>query len=110
MASSWRSYEQYRDALVARHQTALSDHVSVIGDAMLVTSVGLLVAGRFRLAAGTAAAATTVEIAAHLFQPGTVIDEVREVALHPIWAARAEAYRVFRTKHRDIPTVHSSIR
>ena len=108
MPSTTRSYEQYRAALVARHQTALADRISVLGDTMLVISVGLIVARRFRAAGLTYAAAIAVEVAAHLFQPGTLVEEVKEVALHPIWAARAETYRIFRTKRDGLPVMNSS--
>lgn len=75
---------------------------------MLVISIGLVVARRFRVAGLVYVAAITVEVAAHLFQPGTVVEEVREVALHPIWAVRAETYRIFRTKRDGRPVVDSS--
>jgi hypothetical protein len=36
-----------------------------------------------------------IAAAAHLFQPGTLRDEVAAVVRHPLWSARAEAHRVF---------------
>jgi pimeloyl-ACP methyl ester carboxylesterase len=36
-----------------------------------------------------------IAVVAHLFQPGTVRDEISEVARHPIWAIRAEVHRIF---------------
>jgi hypothetical protein len=33
-------------------------------------------------------------VVAHLFQPGTVRDEIAQVFRHPVWAIRAESHRI----------------
>jgi hypothetical protein len=35
-----------------------------------------------------------IAVVAHLFQPGTVRDEIAAVFRHPIWAVRAEGQRI----------------
>jgi hypothetical protein len=36
-----------------------------------------------------------IAVVAHLFQPGTVRDEIAQVLRHPLWAIRAEVHRIF---------------
>jgi hypothetical protein len=36
-----------------------------------------------------------IAVLAHLFQPGTVRDEIAAVVRHPIWAIRADVHRIF---------------
>ena len=89
------SYDEFRDALFARHENRLTSALSTVGDALLVAAVpaGLL-ARSFRVFLGVNLAGSVVEVVAHFFQPGTVKDEVTEVLRHPAWAVRAETERV----------------
>jgi hypothetical protein len=88
------AFEDYQEALIARHQTALTDWGSVAGEIVLLMAPGVAV--RFGVRSGAVVAVGGVAIAtlAHLFQPGTIADELREVARHPVWAVRAEAHRL----------------
>jgi len=67
----------------------------MVGDLLLITAVPAGLATRsVRVSIRAFAAGYLVAVIAHLFQPGTVRDEVQGVARHPIWAARAEGERV----------------
>ncbi len=93
MAST--GFIEFRDALFARHENAVTSRLSIVGDLLLITAVPAGLATRsVRVSLRTFAAGYLVAVIAHLFQPGTVRDEVLGVARHPIWAARAEGERV----------------
>jgi hypothetical protein len=50
---------------------------------------------RFPIALMGFASGFAIAAAAHLFQPGTLRDEVLAVLRHPFWAVKAESQRVF---------------
>jgi hypothetical protein len=88
-------YEEFRDALIARHQNPVTSALSTAGDVLLLAAVPAGVATRSpRAAAGCFVAGYAVAVVAHLFQPGTVADEVVSVFRHPVWSTRAETVRV----------------
>jgi hypothetical protein len=88
-------YKDFRDALFARHENAVTSGLSMVGDALMVSAVPVgLATRRFKVSIGALGAGYLVAVIAHLFQPGTVRDEVIGVARHPIWAVRAETERV----------------
>jgi len=69
--------------------------LSMLGDVLIITTIPAGLATRsVKVSIGTLAAGYLVAVVAHLFQPGTVGDEVIGVARHPVWAARAERERV----------------
>jgi hypothetical protein len=90
------SYPAYRDRLLSRHQNGVTDALSTVGDVVVVGGIAAAVATR-RLGVGVMGAALGIVIAvvAHLFQPGTVRDEIAEVLRHPLWALRADGERIF---------------
>src|SRR3954452_10556448 len=91
----YATYDEFRDALFARHQTRLTSVLSTVGDAMVLAPIPVGLATRsVRAAAATFVVGTGVIVAAHLFQPGTMKDEVAGVLRYPVWALRAETARV----------------
>lgn len=90
-------YEAFRDQLMSRHQHPMTSGLSTVGDVFLV--LGVLVAAVFRkrhLGAVGVAVGVSAAVVAHLFQPGTLKDELAAISSHPLWAAKAESQRVFR--------------
>jgi hypothetical protein len=91
----YATYDEFRDALFARHENRLTSVLSTVGDAIVLAPIPVGLATRSVRAAGaTFAVGTGVILAAHLFQPGTMKDEVAGVFRHPIWALRAETARI----------------
>jgi hypothetical protein len=90
-------YIAYRERLLGRHQNAATSAIATLGDVVMIGGIAAGVATR-RLAVVGAAVGTGLAIAvvAHFFQPGTVREEIKQVSRHPIWAVRAETYRIFR--------------
>jgi hypothetical protein len=86
----------YREQLIGRHQNAATSVISTIGDVVMIGGIAAGVATK-RVAVGAAGVGIGLAIAvvAHFFQPGTVRDEITQVARHPIWGIRAEAHRIF---------------
>jgi hypothetical protein len=86
----------YRDRLLSRHQNRATDVLSTVGDVVFLGALASAVATR-RVQVGVlgATAGLAVILGAHLFQPGTMRDEVTEVLRHPVWALRAEVERIF---------------
>jgi hypothetical protein len=90
------SFSAFRDRLLSRHENSLTDVLSTVGDVVLLGAIAAAVVTR-RMQVGVigAAAGTAVIVGAHLFQPGTMRDEITEVLRHPVWGLRAEAERIF---------------
>jgi hypothetical protein len=90
------SFTAYRDRLLSRHENRTTDVLSTVGDVVFLGAIASAVATR-RLQVGVigATAGLAVIVGAHLFQPGTMRNEVTEVMRHPIWGLRAEAHRIF---------------
>jgi hypothetical protein len=89
------NFEAFYDRLVARHQTPATHLLSTVGDAVMLIAIAVgLVRRRGGLGLGGLLAGLSIAAVAHLFQPGTLGDELREITLHPLWALRAEARRV----------------
>ena len=86
----------YREQLLGRHQNAATSVLSTVGDVVMVGGLAAGVATR-RVVVGAAGVGIGLAIAvlAHLFQPGTVRDEITAVVPHPIWAIRADVHRIF---------------
>jgi hypothetical protein len=90
------SFDAYRDRLLSRHENGVTDALSTVGDVVMLGGVVVAVATRRRgvgVIGVTSGAA--VAVVAHLFQPGTVREEIAEVLRHPVWAVRADFQRVF---------------
>ena len=90
------AFNAYRDRLLSRHENRATDVLSTVGDVLFLTAIASAVATR-RVQVGVigATAGVAVIVGAHLFQPGTMRDEITEVLRHPVWGLRAEAQRVF---------------
>lgn len=90
------SYEGYRLRLFARHQNGVTNVLSTIGDGIMT---GGVVAGLFsrrpRVAVLGLLSGFGVAVIAHLFQRGTLRDELRALLDHPLWAVKAERERIF---------------
>ena len=87
------AYLAYRDELIARHQNVLTDRLSILGEVVTFAGVASIRSAGKR---GLVLILSGLGIAtvAHLFQPGTVVPELKAVFGHPIWAARAESHRI----------------
>jgi hypothetical protein len=87
----------YRERLLGRHENAVTSALSTVGDVVLIGGIAAGLATK-RVAVGAAGAGLgfVIAVVAHLFQPGTVRDELTQVARHPVWAIRAETHRIFR--------------
>ena len=89
-------FEAFRSRLMERHTNALTSAFSTVGDVLWLASIPAGLATRnLRVFVGVFLAGTAVATGAHLFQRGTVKEELTSVLRHPIWATRAEATRVF---------------
>jgi hypothetical protein len=90
-----QTYDEFRARLMARHQHPMTSALSTVGDALWLAAVPAgLITRDLRVWIGVFLAGSAAAVTAHLFQPGTVKDEVVAVLRHPIWATRAEAERV----------------
>ncbi|MGI5130810.1 hypothetical protein ACQEVB_28670 [Pseudonocardia sp. CA-107938] len=90
-----QQYEQFRAALLARHEHPVTARIATLGDVAMLAGLGMIPVRRLRatafLVVGFGLALANV---AHLFQPGTLLPENKAIMEHPLWAARAEAHRV----------------
>jgi hypothetical protein len=90
-------FEAFSTALMERHVNPVTRTLSTVGDVFWLVSVPAGVATRsLRVFGALFFVGTAVATGAHVFQPGTVKDEVAAVLRHPVWATRAEFARVFR--------------
>ena len=91
-----QSFGDYQSQLLRRHTNRTTSALSTVGDAVML---GGLAAGALTRRAPVAMVGVTIGFAiaatAHLFQPGTLRNEVGAVIRHPIWSVRAESNRVF---------------
>lgn len=89
-------FDAYRDRLLSRHENGITSALATLGDVVVVGGIASAVVTR-RLWVGLigATVGTALAVIAHLFQPGTVVDEINEVLRHPVWALRAEGQRIF---------------
>jgi hypothetical protein len=90
------SFDAYRDRLLSRHENGVTDALSTVGDVLMLGGVVAAVVMR-RIGVGVigVTSGAAVAVVAHLFQPGTVREEIAEVLRHPVWAVRADFQRVF---------------
>jgi hypothetical protein len=93
MASS--AFDRYNERFIGRHQSTATHLLATAGD---VVAIGFVVVGvtsrRRQLAYRGAVVGLAITAIAHLFQPGTLGEELRAIGRHPLWALRAEARRV----------------
>ncbi len=92
------SYGSYLIRHLERHANGLTSWLSTIGDLLMAGGLAAGVLSRRRhVAAFGLSLGFGVAAVAHLFQPGTLGDELSAIFLHPIWALRAERERIERT-------------
>jgi hypothetical protein len=90
------SFTAYRDRLLSRHENGVTDALSTVGDVVMLGGVvAAVVTRRIRVGVIGVTSGAAVAVVAHLFQPGTVREEIAEVLRHPVWAVRADCHRVF---------------
>lgn len=92
------TFPDYRQAFLARHDTYLSDRLSTVGTAIMVAGGVSAATGKRAAGVKTSLAGFGVAVIAHLFQPGTLRDELAAIIRHPLWAARAEIHRITRRR------------
>jgi hypothetical protein len=90
------TFDDYQQAFLARHDTYLSDRLSTVGSAIMVAGAASAVAGHRTAGMKASVAGFGVAVIAHLFQPGTLRDELTAIVRHPVWATRAEVHRITR--------------
>ncbi len=91
------AYEAFRAELYARHQHPMTSLLSTVGDSLFILGLLAVLPGRrYRAGAAGMAAGVTAAVVAHLFQPGTLKDELKAISTHPLHAAMAERERVCR--------------
>ncbi|MEY2430341.1 MAG: hypothetical protein QOC92_66 [Acidimicrobiaceae bacterium] len=89
------TYEEFRRRLLERHQKNATSALSTAGDVVMVGGLALgLVTRQARVAIAGVALGLGVAAFAHVFQPGTLGDEVGAILRHPLWAVRAETGRI----------------
>ena len=90
------SFEDYRAGQLHRHENSATSALSTLGDAVMLGGLaGAAITRRPRVALVGVMFGFAVAAVAHLFQPGTLRDEVVGIIRHPVWAVRAEGQRVF---------------
>jgi hypothetical protein len=90
-------YEVFSDQLISRHQHPLTSGLSTVGDVFLVLGVIVAIVSRkYRMGVVGILLGVSAAVIAHLFQPGTLRDELAAIYSHPVWAARAEGQRILR--------------
>jgi hypothetical protein len=90
------AFNAYRDRLLSRHENSVTNVLSTVGDVVMLGGVvAALFTRRIRVGVFGVASGAAIATAAHLFQPGTVREEVAQVLRHPLWASRAEFQRIF---------------
>jgi hypothetical protein len=88
------SFTAYRERMLSRHENSVTNALSTIGDLVVVGGVAAAIVTR-RVGVGVIGVSAGFAIAAiaHLFQPGTLREEVVENLRHPLWATRSEFQR-----------------
>ena len=90
------SFSDYRDGLLHRHENPVTSALSTAGDVVILGGLAAgVVTRRVRVGVIGVMVGAAIAVVAHLFQPGTVRDEIAAVFRHPIWAVRAEGQRIF---------------
>ena len=90
------SFSAYRDRLLSRHENGVTSALSTVGDVVMAAGLAAaVVTRRVRVGVIGVSVGFAIAAAAHLFQPGTLRDELVAVFRHPIWAVRAEGQRIF---------------
>jgi hypothetical protein len=93
-----REYEAFREELLARHNDPVTSFLSTLGDCLLILGTLTAVAGRkFRMGALLGGLGVAAAVVAHLFQPGTLGDELKAISSHPLWTSRAEKERILKS-------------
>ena len=91
------SFSAFREQYLSRHENPVNSALHTVAD---VVEVGGLVAGVVtrRVRVGVIIGYTVgfaIGAVGHLFQPGTLRDDLVLGFRHPIWAVRAEGQRIF---------------
>jgi hypothetical protein len=95
------TYESFRDRLIDRHTNPATSALSTVGDVVMYGGLAAgVVARKPRIAALGLSLGFGVAVLAHLFQPGTLGEELRALFRHPSWALKAECERVARRQNR----------
>jgi hypothetical protein len=90
------SFDTYRDALLSRHENAVTSVLATVGDVVFLGGLGAGVVTRLvGVGVWGGAVGLGIIVGAHFFQPGTVRPEIAAVLRHPVWALRAESQRIF---------------
>jgi hypothetical protein len=90
------SFSAYRERMLSRHQNSVTSALSTIDDVVVLGAVAAgAITRRPLVGVIGVTAGFTITALAHLFQPGTLKEEVVENLRHPLWATRCEMQRVF---------------
>ena len=90
------SFSVFREQYLSRHENPVNSALHTVAD---VVAVGGLVAGvvtrRIRVVVIGDIVGFAIGTVGHLFQPGTLRDDLVADFRHPIWYVRAEGQRIF---------------
>ncbi len=90
------SFSAFRAQYLRCHENPVNSALHTVAD---VVEVGGLIAGvvtrRLRVGVFAYTVAFAIGTVGHLFQPGTLRDDLVQGFRHPIWAVRAEGQRIF---------------
>jgi hypothetical protein len=83
------SFDDFRDAHHAEHQTAFNRGCVAVGNAVILLSTVPLLARRWRSSAAAFLAGTAITVVGHVAE-GNLPRAARDLAQHPIWSVRAD--------------------
>src|SRR5215469_14950638 len=90
------SFSAFREQYLSRHENPVNGALHTVAD---VVAVGGLAAGvvrrRLRVVVIGDIVAFAIGTVGHLFEPGTLREDLVAGLRHPIWVVRAEGQRIF---------------
>ena len=90
------SFSAYREQYLRRHENPVNNALHTVAD--VVDAGGLaaaIITRRARVGVIGYAVAFAIGTVGHLFQPGTLRDDLVADFRHPFWFVRAEGQRIF---------------
>ena len=90
------SFSAFREQYLSRHENPVNSALHTVADVVIVGGLAAgVVTRRLRFVVFGDTVAFAIATVGHLFQPGTLRDELAGLFRHPIWYVRAEGQRIF---------------
>ena len=90
------SFSAFREQYLSRHENPVNSALHTVGDVVAVGGLAAaVVTRRIRVGVIGDTVAFAIGTVGHLFQPGTLRDDIVADFRHPIWYVRAEGQRIF---------------